>query len=337
MGSKGSVLISILWLLALFTLFIVSFGFRVRLDAKMTGYSLLSQQSREDLENAAQFARHLLESDLKKESDSPNDRWYGEHIPAGWTDNENIHLEIRDEEGKLNINYASPALIKDFIVLLESKGYRLHGSAENLAASITRWRGETPAFGKPSTYAQKNSLYESLEELLLTENMHSEDYKILRPFFTVYAQPGARSLKININTAHPLLLHALIRNLPGDSFAKEEFTQLLTQYLEKAGKGALPFFTEDSLNPGNFSRLCQLPNTPQMAGLAQQFLSYMTVNSQFFQISAYNNASDVYPSRVTAVIGPSTSRLFSQSMGTAAGTGFFRESDIMEILHWQEK
>lgn len=337
MAAKGSVLISTLWLLALFALFIASFSFRVRLETKMTGQSLLAQQSREDLESAAQYARHLLESDLKKESDSPNDRWYGSHTPAGWTDNENIRVEIQDEESKLNINYASPVIIRRFLSLLKEKGYGLRASAEDLASSITRWRGESAAFGKPSTFPQKNSLYESREELLLIEDMDAEDYKILRPFLTVYAQPGTRALKININTAHPLLLQALIAELPGDSFAKDAFSKLLAQYLEQAAKGAVPFFSEESLNPGNFSQLCQLPNTAQMTSLVQQFLSYMTVNSQFFQVSAYNTASDIYPSRATAIIGPSTSRLFSQSMGTVAGTGFFRESDIMEILQWQEK
>jgi len=121
-------------------------------------------------------------------------------------------IHISDEEGKININYAS----KDELV-------RIPGMTERIVDCIFDWRdtdAETNPLGAESDYYWnlskpylcKNNNFESIEELLLIKDMNLDIYNKIINNVTVYGDG-----KINLNTCS---LQALIALGLEENFAR---------------------------------------------------------------------------------------------------------------------
>jgi len=338
MDRKGSILITVLWVLILLTFLTVAMANRFRTEAKTTGLYLRAQEQREALETGVEFARYLLSLDSDVLEDGPLDVWYGEHTTEQWLgkDAGDLSVQIIDEQSKINVNYVPAGILLNLVALLQGKGASLGASSENLAAGISRWRGLTPLFGSPSSYHHKQRPFESLEELLLVEHMTPEAFERLSPYLTVYARPGERQLRVNINTASEVVLEAIFLDLTGDSFARSQFRSKLYEYRqEQMDAGATAFGRED-LNTSTLLNKLKLPLTIQIIGVVEQFLLYMTVDSTCFEVRVQAPAR-LLPRQVKAILGPYGSKqnpLGKQQM-TVQGPAYFRRNTL-EVLNWSE-
>lgn len=117
----------------------------------------------------------------------------------------------QDEERFVNVNQASLRLLQQLFA---------HGAglpdeeAQRLAAAVQDWRDKDVFASHPQydtegaeyadTYACKNDLFESREELLLVSGMTEEIYRAVGPLTTVYGRG-----KVNVNTAPAGVLKVL--------------------------------------------------------------------------------------------------------------------------------
>jgi hypothetical protein len=338
MNRKGSVLIVSLWLAVFLTLIAVSVGVRMRLDAQMMSIQLRQQEQRETLESGIQIGRYLIETDPDANEDSPRDPWYGAHSLSPWTEAEGCEIVIGDEDGKLNINRASADLLRIFFEGLSSRGQVLETDPADLAASIVRWRGETPSFGSASSWKHKAQPFETLEELLLVENITPQDFDLIKNYLTVYGRQGERSPRVNINTASDEVLEAIVRSLASDDFTKDEFFRALSGYRTRQNASQTPlYFSLPDLSTAPLLSKLGLSSTVLMVGLVNQFLQFAGVDSSYFTVRARISDPSYRPAYVSATVGPTGGRAvpFQPAQLTLSGWAFFR-ADNLEILNWQE-
>jgi type II secretory pathway component PulK len=122
-----------------------------------------------------------------------------------------VNYNIVDEERKININKASPDILKRFLELAADVSSR---QAAEISASIIDWRKAQDTQNKDvkSLYYQdlnlqypyKKKNFEVLEELLLVEAMTRDIFNKIKSRVTVYG-----SGEVNINTADKLVLESL--------------------------------------------------------------------------------------------------------------------------------
>ncbi len=335
---NGSILITALWILTIFAFLAIALGIRAKLDIKMMGIQLEEADQRERLEAAIQIARYLIESDPHSDDDSPNDLWYGNHKLSDWIDADGFEFMIQDEESKININVASPSLLRTLFEILKAEGISLETNSQDLAASIVRWRGGSTPFGTPSTYRQKGQPFESMEEILLIEHITDHDFDTIKPFLTVYGRQGEKTLRINVNTASNEVLEALIKSLAGDGFTKNELINAFLSLREKQFENQeTPFFKLRDLDANKLMSRLGVSSTVLMVSLVNQLLEFVSVDSSHFSVKVQKKDAKYRPSLVEVVMGPSGSRAvpFLPTQATVLGRGFFR-TDNLDILSWRE-
>lgn len=338
MDRKGSVLIAALWILIVLAFLGTAMGVRTQLEAKMSGIQLTVQNQRQVLESGIQIGRYLIETDADANEDNPLDQWYGDHDLGRFIPAEGYRLNITDEESKININRTSAALLRTFFELLERKGHELETDPEDLAASIARWRGDTPIFGSPSTYRQKMQPFESLPELLLIEHITDRDYRTVSPYFTVYGRQGEMTLRINVNTASEEVLEAVVLSLTGDELTKKQLAEALMGFRrQQTSREAPVYFQLQDLATDQILQHLKLSGTIVMLSLINQLLPFLGVDSSFFSLSVHKADARYQPSLVSAVVGPTGSRAtpLAPTQMTVFGPVFFR-TDQLDILSWQE-
>jgi type II secretory pathway component PulK len=187
--------------------------------------------------------------------DSASDAWFGKiTLPKNFSDR--MEIRIVDEESKFNLNAIPEGLLSAFFKVLEEEVSPLRGSYKDYVKEISK--------------RQTGKRMESLEELLLMEGFYPPDLELLRPFLTVYSD----SSLVNLNTAGPVILKALLNYLSGDYSAK----QIL---LERLKQGAL---SSDDLLQETIAEKLKLPRTPGMMALVQTFLGMITIDSETFQM-----------------------------------------------------
>ncbi len=231
-NSSGSIMIVVLWSLALLTLLAASLGLGMR--QKITLLSRLEDRTKIRLlaESGVKKAITLLNRDLKDSRflfSAPakmfrhNNMHYFQHISlkegnvsVGYIlwDGQGFQKEQRwgvvDEESKLNLNHVQvPELIRLIQVLFDWDDAK----ASEAARAIVDWReyGESEIKGFYSdeqygegdhSYKAKNEDYEMLDELLLVKGLDEDSALKLFPYLTVYG-----SGRVNINTAsRPVLI-----------------------------------------------------------------------------------------------------------------------------------
>jgi type II secretory pathway component PulK len=167
-------------------------------------------------------AKAVLSQDVDKDVDTLIEEWakfpgrlsrlnlvngavtYGDSQRAG----------LEDEGRKINLNKASPKIIKKLIQNLEDV---TESDAEELAFCIVDWRDSDSAYAHPEygaedkdyedlklPYESKDAPFEILDELLLVKGLNRDIFNQIRPWVTVYGT-GA----VNVNTAPQEVLIAL--------------------------------------------------------------------------------------------------------------------------------
>jgi len=126
-----------------------------------------------------------------------------------------VYCKIGDEQGKLNINTADFDAVKRLITITTGAKEEDAGS---LAGAMIDWRdNDNEMYGDATAssenigyslanvpYGPKNSLYQSVEELLFVKGMTFPVFKGLEPFITVYGDG-----RVNINTSSAYVLEAM--------------------------------------------------------------------------------------------------------------------------------
>jgi len=227
MNSRGVILIIALWILAILMVFVVSLGFRMSLEVKLTDYSVGELRNLYLTKAAVNKLKAILIEDDKAydalgEDWSNNDELFknqelGEGIyTLSYTRTDGIAEKIfygaMDEESKININTADRETL---VKLLELFGET--EDSDDIADSILDWRDEDPDTTSPGgaesahylslefPYLCKDTLFQSKEELLLVKEMTPEILNNIKDLITVYGEDD----KINVNTADSRVMRAL--------------------------------------------------------------------------------------------------------------------------------
>ncbi len=261
---KGSILITGLWAMSFFSIMTTSLTFNAAQQTLLMKRQLESFQSKTDFISILNQVASLIQSDPFTHEDSTQDAWFGTiTLAASYKDR--LTAQVEDEESKINLNQVEGGLLSIFFKLFEEDVKPLKGSRKDYVKGILKLR------------AVKR--IESLEELLLMEGFDQEDLEILKPYITVYPELPL----INLNTAKPLILKALVTFLSGDSLTREVFMARLGERCQTEPKISCVLTTND-LRPEIFSEKLKLPKNPVMLMLAQEFLSKVTTDSETFHI-----------------------------------------------------
>src|SRR5438445_2919019 len=204
-ASEGSVLIQVLWTLAILVLLGLALGYTTALDQRLVSY----QRDRLTALYLAKagYLRALVELERGPipQTDSYLDSWAnnpdafrltplgpgsftvsyalpGQDPPAG------VVYGIVDEDRKININTAPKAILA-----------RLPGMTEEVADALLEWRAR-----HKSLVVIEDKPFKVLEELRLVDGMTPEVFQALEPFVTVYSDG-----KVNLNTAPREVMAAL--------------------------------------------------------------------------------------------------------------------------------
>ncbi|MBI4342933.1 MAG: general secretion pathway protein GspK [Candidatus Omnitrophica bacterium] len=221
----GSVLLYVVWAIALLSLFAASIGSQALFSLGLT--ERLTDQLRAAFlaRGAAHYAALTLAQDDTSSVDGLSDAWA--NSPGRFQDRplgegrfrvvsqepggEALRYGLLDEERRINLNTAPADVLQR---LVELAGLQ-EDEAVGVAAAIEDWRDEDDrerphgAEGLhyrslPNGYDCQDGPFEHPEELLLVRGVTPELYRRLEPHVTAYG-----SGRLNLNTATPLALSSL--------------------------------------------------------------------------------------------------------------------------------
>ncbi len=348
---KGSILIFVTWILLLLTLLAVSVGLRSRLGIGLATFQNQYLSEIYSTHSAVNLAAFFINQDEDPQNDWVQDVWYDQ--TSGFSQfgvSKEFSIHIIDEESKLNLNALTPqnaVILEKFFSILKENHIKLETDPKELASGIMNWMGKPTADSKPTIgFEQKKAPFESIDELLLIQKITAQDFEILKPFFTVYSQNRAGQLKININTAHPWVLRAIVESLTGGDFEKQDLFNRIERYRKgdpKDPKAAPPLpFMQSDLRVEALIQKLGLSNSVDMVNMMNQFVTlFVTTDSQFFSVHVETKKKGyVYPRAVDAVLG------FRQPVLVQVSKGVLNLQQRLnnalngypyEILYWNEQ
>jgi type II secretory pathway component PulK len=223
--NDGFILIMILLLLTLLSVLAFELSKSVAIESKVTlaGKERVSATylARAGLQRAAAELlkrSYLLDlNEFKKKSNKlwePGDSEYTQKLSTGFS-----ILKIRDESGKMNLNYPNTKILKKLFKNLEISQKDIDIIVDSLKDwidrdKLKRLNGAEDDYYKRLNleYLPKNELLESLEEALLIRGFSKKNFlepkrgeSILWDFFTIYTKGG----NINLNSAPAQVIAAL--------------------------------------------------------------------------------------------------------------------------------
>ncbi|MFH0986379.1 MAG: general secretion pathway protein GspK [Candidatus Omnitrophota bacterium] len=227
MNNRGSVLIIVLWSLFFLAMLAVSVHGYVMPYAELSGTLMRRTQARCFANAGVERAIFEVENDNTDLYDSLRDSWsrnnaaFNHVAIAGGTfsalkdtagASDEPQYGLTDEEGKININTASQAVLKN---LFEKIAHVDPRDADAIADSIIDWRDKDDVPGKDGKendyyqsleqpYDCKNSPFEVKEELLLVGGITPEIFEKIKDYVTIYGD-GV----VNVNTASVPVLVSL--------------------------------------------------------------------------------------------------------------------------------
>ena len=225
-GTRGSVLLYVVWVVLLLSLFAAGVGSRALFALNLS--RRLSEQLRAAYiaRGAVRYAALVLARDGTPSFDGLNDSWssgslFREHPVDGgsFSVTGEPHTDggaaaqfgLNDEERRINLNTAPTDVLVRF---LEAAG-GLGDDALAAAEAIEDWRDEDDdprTSGAEGSYYRtlgdaydcKNGPFENVEELLLVKGISPAVYRNVEPYVTVYG-----SGRLNLNTAPEAVLRSL--------------------------------------------------------------------------------------------------------------------------------
>ncbi len=220
-SKSGSLLVILLWILAILSVIGVSLGYRVALDIKLTKASTAETKASYISRAAVAQAITVLKKDKTLSHDTLNDVWANnpgefEEKMLGLYSFSIFHQEgekktygLIDAERAINLNTAPQEVLNNLFEILDID--------TDLTATLLDWideddddrnhgRGaETEHYEnlrKP--YKAKNGPLENINELLLIKGFTPEIVAKLNPHVTLYGTG-----QINLNTASPITFEAI--------------------------------------------------------------------------------------------------------------------------------
>jgi len=323
-SQKGSLLIVILWIIAILALLGVSLGYRTALNIYSTRASSARLKASYISRAAAALAITVLKKDTSLDRDTTNDVWannpqefqdveIGPHFFSIVTiENEEKRYGLTDEERKINLNTASKEVLENLFEVLEIE--------IDLVVNLLDWIDEDEddfSHGKRGaekdyyenltpSYSPKNAPLEVLEELLLIKGFDVDLFERLKDHVTVYG-----SGLINANTATTNTWLALGFS---DRFVEKIERFRLGEDGEKNtdDDGAASSFEEFILVLGQFESLEGVEKT-----LLNTHQENFTMISTAYQVKAHVKSSLLIEKDLTAILS-------------------LEEGKDVEIVYWHE-
>lgn len=261
---QGSVLITSLWALSIFSVLMTSLAFESFQHVYLIKRELEGLRAKSQFQSALGLFTERLLQDPKPHEDSKEDTWYGRlDLPRPW--NESLAVRVQDEESKINLNFASESLIKSFLEAFEE---------------IDSLRTQPKDFVKQVMKRRQKERIQSFEEFFLLEDIEKEDLEKLWPYLTVYPDHHG----INLNTVDSLILKSVIESVSEDHFSGDELLRKITEYRARVKDGQAAPFQSDDLVPDGFQRKLSLSTGLSMASLLNRFLPLMTTDSRTYHL-----------------------------------------------------
>ncbi len=225
--ARGSVLLLVVWAIALLGILAAGLGSRVGFALSLTERLDQQLQARSAALGAVHVAIQALKNDPSQQYDTQHERWMDNaEVFSEWKLG-NVSASVQppqsdstgrqvyglvDEERHLSLNTAPGDALRR---LFQFEGGLKPLEAQAIADAIEDWRdadNEKRLDGAENfeyldldpPYECKNRPFEMLEELQLIRGMTPDMYKRVAPYLTVYG-----SGKLNINTAPAPVLRAL--------------------------------------------------------------------------------------------------------------------------------
>jgi general secretion pathway protein K len=194
MRQQGIALILVLWVAAIVTVIAGSFAYATRTDMNVLQNSVLRARA----EAAADAAVHRAIYELYRPG-SEKERWIANGVshPLAW-DGYTIQVSLLDESGKIDINTATPELLKG---LFAASGVQAE-ETEKLVDAVQDWRdsdilrrvngAEEPEYQAAGLkHKPANAPFQTIEELQLVLGMNPDLYRRIAGLITIYSrQPG---------------------------------------------------------------------------------------------------------------------------------------------------
>ena len=188
---RGIALFLTLWMLMLLTILVSGYGYATRAEVRLTASLVELARARAIAEAGVWLALNdLLRPQQQRQ-------WRTDGAPAQIEFGEDqIVLRIQDEAGKIDLNAASPELLR---ALLETSSLQPR-EITFLLHAILDWRdrdqlrrapGAEDADYKAAGYGAKDDLFNNIEELRLVAGMTNAVFKKIYPCLTLHSlQPG---------------------------------------------------------------------------------------------------------------------------------------------------
>ncbi|MCM8776027.1 MAG: general secretion pathway protein GspK, partial [Candidatus Omnitrophica bacterium] len=236
-------------MISIFSVIVVKLCFQSRQVILLQDRGIAEFENKVDFISGLYLAESVILEDPYPHEDSLQDIWYGRmNLEDAWE--ERISILISDEESKLDLNAVSEGILKKFLELYGDEVRPLKTDGKDWIKEVMKLR-------------QKERIG-SFEELYLLEDIPFEDLEGLRSFLTVYSGFG----EINLNTAHPLVLKAVVGSLVGDDFAKKDLYSKMMGFRSDKNKDLRSFqeheihdFRREDLAPELFMAKLRLNKT----------------------------------------------------------------------------
>lgn len=222
---RGSVLIAVMWLLAMLSVFSWAVARQVTQELAFGQWVRDRVIGRALARAAVQRTLLELQRDKFKTFDALNEKWAsnpdafknvemgGGMFTVSCRQNEMELFGACDESARVSLNESDEALLTSLFLAADPALPK--ESAKGIAQSVIDWRdsdsnllaegAESQYYeGLPKPYPAPNRPFQSVEELSMVKGMTPELFAKVRPFVTVYS--GGR---VNFNTASQTVLKAL--------------------------------------------------------------------------------------------------------------------------------
>lgn len=190
-SQRGVALVVVLWLVLLLSLLAAAHVFGMRTEARLTAHRVHAAQARGLAEAGVWLAVDGLLAPANAADGAADPAHAHEHaLGAG-----RIRIEVQDESGRVDLNYARPAALD---ALLRGAGVA-EGRRVALVDAILDWRdpddaprpagAEADAYRHAGfAYGPKNGPFNSVDELRLVHGMTDPVYRRLVPALTVHGR-----------------------------------------------------------------------------------------------------------------------------------------------------
>ena len=209
-NQAGVALVMVLWVTVLLTIMAGSFTLTVRRESALISNIKTKSQAGALAEAGIYYAMMMLLINDSEKQWKSNGQVYEFSL-----DEANIRVQIFEETGKIDLNYADKTLLIKLFQSLELD----QKTVEHLTDAVMDWRdkddiqgeygAEKSAYEKQGLYyGPSNGAFKTVEELQLVIGMNVKYYTRLEPMVTVYS----KSAKVNFNKAPERVLSALMED-----------------------------------------------------------------------------------------------------------------------------